>query len=177
VQRLTRLQAKQGDIEGPNANLKDSIHHWAEHGIAGRGVLLDYYSYAQKIGIQYNPYEYHAITYDDLDKCGKDQGIDIRPASEGGHIQIGDMLMIRSGFVAAYHSKTADERTAAALRPHVAGVNDKQRWAGIMQEDKVLDWLHDCYFSTLAGDAPAFEAWPSQEGNYVTFLCALYTII
>ena len=25
------------------------------------------------------------------------------------------------------------------------------------------DWLHDCYFSAVAGDAPAFEAWPSQE--------------
>lgn len=41
------------DIEGPDANLKCSIHHWAEHGIAGRGILLDYWSYAKKNGIEY----------------------------------------------------------------------------------------------------------------------------
>ncbi len=41
------------DIEGPDANLRDSIHHWADHGIAGRGVLLDYRSYAKSKGINY----------------------------------------------------------------------------------------------------------------------------
>jgi len=28
----------------------------------------------------------------------------------------------------------------------------------------MIDWLHDCYFAGIAGDAPSFEAWPSQEG-------------
>jgi hypothetical protein len=41
------------DIEGPDANLRDSIHHWADHGIAGRGILLDYRSYAKSKGISY----------------------------------------------------------------------------------------------------------------------------
>jgi len=41
------------DIEGPDANLRDSIHHWAEHGIAGCGILLDYWSYAKSKGINY----------------------------------------------------------------------------------------------------------------------------
>jgi hypothetical protein len=41
------------DIEGPDANLRDSIHHWADHGIAGRGILLDYRSYAKSKGIHY----------------------------------------------------------------------------------------------------------------------------
>ena len=44
---------KGSDIEGPTANLKCSIHHWANHGIAGRGLLLDYRGYAHKKGIQY----------------------------------------------------------------------------------------------------------------------------
>lgn len=41
------------DIEGPLANLKGGIHYWAEHGIAGRGVLLDYRNYAKSKGIEY----------------------------------------------------------------------------------------------------------------------------
>jgi hypothetical protein len=39
------------DIVGPEANHNCSIHHWAEHGIAGRGVLLDYWTYANEIGV------------------------------------------------------------------------------------------------------------------------------
>ena len=34
-----------------------------------------------------------------------------------------------------------------------------QRYAGLAQEERILDWLHDCYFSAVSGDAPAFEAW------------------
>lgn len=28
----------------------------------------------------------------------------------------------------------------------------------------MIDWLHDCWFSAVAGDAPSFEAWPTQAG-------------
>lgn len=98
-----------------------------------------------------------------LRACGLAQGIDIRPASAGGSILPGDMLFVRAGFVEVYHSKPADERTALALRPHVHGPNDPQRWAGLEQEDAVVDWLHDCYFAAVAGDSPTFEAWPSQK--------------
>ncbi len=150
---------------GPKANHKCSIHHWAEHGIAGRGVLLDYRGYAHKKGIQYDPYDYYPISYEELYQCGKDQGIDIRPQAQGGDIRIGDILMIRSGFVEAYHSKSPEERTKMALRPHAIGPDDGQRWAGVAQEEKVLDWLHDSYFAAVAGDAPAFEAWPTHEGR------------
>jgi len=33
---------------------KCGIHKWAEHGIAGRGVLIDYWSYAKEQGIIYS---------------------------------------------------------------------------------------------------------------------------
>jgi hypothetical protein len=37
--------------------------------------------------------------------------------------------------------------------------------AGVSQEEKMIDWLHDSWFSAVAGDAPSFEAWPSQESR------------
>jgi hypothetical protein len=100
-----------------------------------------------------------------LYQCGKDQGVDIRPAAQGGDIKVGDMLFIRSGWKEAYDNKSDADRTKAALR-HGAGKDgeDGQRYAGVSQEAKILDWLHDCYFSSVAGDAPAFEAWPTHEG-------------
>lgn len=110
-----------------------------------------------------DPFDYHQISWVELQACGKAQGIDIRPAAQGGDIQIGDLLFVRSGFVSTYYSRSPDARTAAALRPHSAGKGDGQRWAGVKQEEAMKDWLHDCYFSAVAGDAPAFEAWPSQE--------------
>ncbi|MCJ1367658.1 hypothetical protein MMC16_006792 [Acarospora aff. strigata] len=163
------------DILGPKANHKCSIHHWAEHGIAGRGVLLDYRGYAHKKGIQYDPYDYYPISFEELYQCGKDQGIDIRPQAQGGDMRIGDILFIRSGFVEAYHSKSPEDRTKMALRPHAIGPDDGQRWAGVGQEEKVLDWLHDSYFAAVAGDAPAFEAWPSHADYHLhEYILALW---
>ena len=153
------------DIVGDKANThKCSIHHWAEHGIAGRGVLIDYWGYAKKNGKEYDPYSYHAIGFDELFAAGKDQGIDIRPAAQGGDIQIGDLLFIRSGFVETYYSKEPEERKKLGLRKH--GLGDVEtEFAGVGQEDKVLDWLHDSYFAAVVGDAPSFEAWPPKTGK------------
>ncbi|KAF2443310.1 hypothetical protein P171DRAFT_432589 [Karstenula rhodostoma CBS 690.94] len=166
--------AKGSDIVGPSANDKCSIHHWAEHGIAGRAVLLDYCAYARSEGITYDPFEHHAITYAQLAACAKAQGIDIRPAAQGGDIHIGDILLIRSGWKEAYDSKTPEQRSAAALRPHELG-SDGQRWTGVAQEEEILDWLHDSYFAVVGGDAPAFEAWPSQKPWHVhEYILALW---
>ena len=45
---------KAKDIEGPDKDdNKCGIHRWAEHGIAGRGILLDYWGYAKQKGIVY----------------------------------------------------------------------------------------------------------------------------
>ena len=153
------------DFFEPKANLKCSIHHLSDHGIAGRGVLLDYKAYADKMEIHYNPFMDHGITYEELYRCGRDQGIDIRPQSQGGDIKIGDLLFVRSGFIEAYHKTDSADFEKIALRPHVFGPNDGQRWAGLAQEEKMVDWLHDCYFAGAAGDSMTFEAWPSKKGE------------
>ena len=56
-------------FQGPTANHKCSIHHWAQHGIAGRGVLLDYRGYAHKKGINYDPYDTYPISWEELYHC------------------------------------------------------------------------------------------------------------
>ncbi|KAL8834501.1 MAG: hypothetical protein Q9205_003096 [Flavoplaca limonia] len=166
----------EADIVGPDANLKDSIHHWSEHGgLVGRGILLDYRAYADKKGIQYDSFIDHRIPYEELYLCGKDQGIDIRPEAQGGHVKIGDILFVRSGFVNQYHQTKSEDWKPIAVRPHEIGENDQQRWAGLAQEEKMLDWLHDCYFAAVAGDSPSFEAWPSNREYYLhEYLLAMW---
>ncbi|KAL8995208.1 MAG: hypothetical protein Q9169_004996 [Polycauliona sp. 2 TL-2023] len=166
----------EADIVGPDANLKDSIHHWSEHGgLVGRGILLDYRAYADKKGLQYNSFIDHRIPYEELRLCGQDQGIDIRPEAQGGHIKIGDILFIRSGFVNQYHQTKSEDWKPISLRPHEIGQNDQQKWAGVKQEESMLDWLHDCYFAAVGGDSPSFEAWPSDREYYLhEYLLAMW---
>lgn len=57
---------------------------------------------------------------------------------------------------------TPEDRKAGALRQ-----NDDLAWAGLMQEGAVLEWLHDCYFAAVAGDAPTFECWPPIAGWHI----------
>lgn len=131
-------------------------------------MLLDYRAYAHSKGIVYDSFDHYSISYAELEACGRSQGIDIRPASQGGDIRIGDILLIRSGWKEAYDRKTPEERKAAALRHGDGEIGDDgQRWAGVAQEQEVLDWLHDSYFSVVGGDAPAFEAWPTQKEWHV----------
>ncbi|KAJ5224643.1 uncharacterized protein N7469_008146 [Penicillium citrinum] len=145
--------AKSSDFVGDKSNLRCSIHHWAEHGIAGRGVLLDYHHYAHAHSKPYNPYKAHEITFSDLQACAQFQGLDIRPESQGGDIRPGDILLVRSGFVQEYHKLNPDQRHAAATR-------QEAEWAGLSREKPMRDWLHDCYFAAAVGDSPTFEVWP-----------------
>ncbi|PNS14460.1 hypothetical protein CAC42_3746 [Sphaceloma murrayae] len=158
---------KEADIVGEKKNHKCSMHHWAEHGIAGRGVLLDFTAWAEKNGRKYDAYGHDEITYEELKKVGEAQGIDIRPKSQGGDIEIGDLLFVRSGWVKAYHALPKEERNELALRHSELGEGNKATFSGVCQEEAVLDWLHDCYFSAVGGDAPAFEAWPSTKGFFL----------
>ncbi|KAB8231428.1 hypothetical protein BDV23DRAFT_171419 [Aspergillus alliaceus] len=148
------------DIEQPTPTSRCSIHHWATHGIAARALLLDYHHYAQTTNTPYDPYTSHPITLAALTACAKSQGIDLRPASQGGDIQIGDILLIRSGFVTRYNELSSEQRAAAAARSH-----EDVSWAGVSQDQDMVDWLHDCYFAAVAGDSPTFECWPPVPGT------------
>jgi len=166
---------KGSDILGPEANDKCSIHHWSKHGFAGRGVLLDYRSYATSKGIQYESASTHSISYDDLVEVGKFQGIDIRPAAQGGDIKIGDILFVRAGFAEDYYKRSPEENAKIGLRTHGGTGENVQRWAGVKQSQQMIDWLHDCYFAAVAGDAPTFECWPTQESYHLhEYILALW---
>ena len=165
------MAAKATDFTGPKKNPdKCSIHHWSKHGFSGRGVLLDYRSYASSQGITYDSATPHSISYAELEACGKAQGVDIRPVSKGGDIKIGDVLFIRSGYVEDYYKRSAQENEKLGLR-----APEGQIWAGVKQEEDMIDWLHDCYFTAVAGDAPAFEVWPTKESYHLhEYLLALW---
>ncbi|KND88554.1 hypothetical protein TOPH_06895 [Tolypocladium ophioglossoides CBS 100239] len=157
------------DIVGPTSNDKCSIHHWAQKGIAARGVLLDYRGYARQKNLHYDACTTYRITYDELASCGEAQGIDIRPAAKGGDIEVGDILFIRTGWV--QDSKIQAEETKMNGGSGSLGNN----FAGVAQEPQMVEWLHDCYFAAVAGDSPTFEAWPTSQDYFLhEYILALW---
>ena len=112
----------------------------------GRGVLLDYWSYAQQHNKTYDPNTTHSISLDELQACAN---------SQGTSFQYGDILMIRSGWV--YNYNRLDQAARDALKRDNMY---EHAFVGIEGSKDMVDFLHDNYFAAVAGDAPAFEAWP-----------------
>ena len=80
---------------------------WSNHGICGRGVLLDlvHYYTADGNALPYDPWTSHPISVAELEACAKKQGVTFRRA---------DVLLVRVGFIQKYYAAHNDAK--AALR-------------------------------------------------------------
>ncbi|THY80866.1 hypothetical protein D6C95_09326, partial [Aureobasidium pullulans] len=121
----------------------------SNHGIIGRGVLLDYYGWKLSKGESYDPLTSHSIHLEELLAVAKHQGV---------KFEVGDILLIRSGYTDTYYKYTTEAPAllddAGSLHPCLAG---------IAQTEEMKTWLHDNYFSAVGGDAPAWECWPPKQ--------------
>jgi hypothetical protein len=66
-------------------------------------------------------------------------------------VKFGDILIIRSGYMHSYNSKSKEElvKLAQKVPPNLIGVE---------QSEEVLQWIWE-NFSAVAGDQPSFERW------------------
>ncbi|KAL1963342.1 hypothetical protein VTN77DRAFT_8463 [Rasamsonia byssochlamydoides] len=139
---------------------KCGIHAISQHGIAGRGILLDHYAWAQKQGRPYDPVSGHAIPLSELLEVAKEENVEFRP---------GDILLVRSGYIARYYELQRENPAKLEELVH------KPCFAGVEQSEEMKAFLHDSYFAAVGGDAPAFEAWPSKTEWYLhEYLLALW---
>ncbi|CAI7676232.1 unnamed protein product [Penicillium pancosmium] len=138
----------QHDIESSTRN---GIHVWADNGgIVGRGVLLDYVTWAEAKGKPVNCFEAQSIPLDDLLEVAASQKTTFRP---------GDILFIRTGWTRAYEKLTQAEceQLANYAAPPVIGVKSSEA---------ILRWIWETGFAAVAGDQPAFEAYPCQNSDF-----------
>ncbi|KAI4735377.1 hypothetical protein E4T50_14113 [Aureobasidium sp. EXF-12298] len=139
------------DVLGSERN---GIHVWIENGgIVGRGVLLDYKSWAEEKGIwdvdacfQTTP-----ITVDVLDQVAQAQGVQFRE---------GDILFIRTGWTGAYEQLSTETRIKLSETPPHPAI-------GVESSAKTVRWMWEKGFAAVAGDQPSFEAWPCQNTDYL----------
>jgi len=129
-----------------NNSSRCGIGAWAQKGIVGRGVLIDYWGYAQKHNKAYDPMSSHQISVSELLACAKEQGTEF---------QYGDIFITRTGFIDAYN-----KLDKAGREKLVAGQWTDHKYVGVQQSEEMLDFLHDNYFAAVAGDQPSFETWP-----------------
>jgi len=132
--------------------IKLGIHNWAQHGISGRGVLLDLETYYTSGGRQlpYTPMATSRISVAQLQEVAKAEGITFRR---------GDILLLRFGFMKAYYALSDDERSSIATKP--------ETFAGIERSREMKRFLWDNHFAAIASDQPAIEEWPDPNGDYL----------
>ena len=133
------------DIHGASASNVNGIGAWAAKGIVGRGVLLDYHSWraAQGRGVD----RHHAF------RSGSIPLADLLAVAEwqGTQIKFGDILFVRSGYMASYNEMSREE--IEGLRKVMPPT-----FFGVEQSEDLLRWVWE-NFSAVAGDQPSFECW------------------
>lgn len=126
-----------------------SIQRWAEHGIAGRGVLIDVPRYLAKQGTHFSPQESFAIMPDLLSAVA---------ASEGVVFQPGDILLLRTGWLGFYLQLTQAERVSLAA-VKLSEFSNPGLYAG--REMAAFLWNHQV--AMVAADTRAVEQVPRQR--------------
>ncbi|MAD84319.1 MAG: hypothetical protein CL912_15250 [Deltaproteobacteria bacterium] len=132
-------RATQQDVHASDRTAINGLQPWAEKGLAGRGVLIDFASYAERKGVEVSHFGPYAITLQDVLKIAEEQCTEFRN---------GDVLFLRTGYVAAYKSLNEDERIEVASR---------KEWCGLGQSRETTEWLWENQFAAVVSDSPGFE--------------------
>lgn len=120
------------------------IHHLAERGIAGRGVLLDIPRHFAATSRAYDVTTTVRITPDDLDQVAARQGVELRP---------GDILMVYFGWAERYLAEGQNGRARMKGKP------------GLAQSESMLSWLWDHQIALVASDNSGVEAIPVDRDS------------
>ena len=118
-------------------------------GMVGRGVLIDWFAWALKNGIEIHPFQTGAIKLADLKAIVVESQIHIRP---------GDILFIRCGFTAAFNKLSEEEQLSFSSR-------QPGGYLGLEATRESLKWLWDNQFAAVASDSVSFERGPAT-GSY-----------
>ncbi|SPO06780.1 uncharacterized protein DNG_09474 [Cephalotrichum gorgonifer] len=145
---LRHFAVTQTDVHAAPRTEINGMQTWCAKGLAGRGVLIDYASYARRNGITIDHFGPHRVTLASVKVIAEEQGLEFRT---------GDVFFLRTGYSAAY--KALDQDT----RNKVAGVGE---WCGLSQSRETTEWLWERQFAAVTCDSPGFEVRPPTEKEW-----------
>jgi len=129
------------------------VGHWAQEGIAARGVLIDYVSYAEKKGIEANGMTGHAITLDEVKEIATECNITFKQ---------GDIFFLRCGFTKTWESLALEQKMDYRKQTQA----HKHRHSGLIQSEAVARFMWDNHIVAVAGDGVSFEVRPNRDDNW-----------
>ncbi|KAB8073264.1 hypothetical protein BDV29DRAFT_139250 [Aspergillus leporis] len=134
------------------SNDRIGMQHWAREGIAGRGVLIDYASWAEKKGIKYSTFSTHQVRMSDMLEIAKECNITF---------QKGDVLFVRVGVTKEWDTVMTDEQKKQYSD------NPSPEHAGVEATTDMLRWLWDSGFAAIASDTISWEVYPPQSDVFL----------
>jgi kynurenine formamidase len=124
---------------------RNTIDHWARHGIAGRAVLLDCAGAMTDAGRPYHPADSVAIGVDELELARRRAGVEYAP---------GDILLLHTGFTAWYASQPVEVRERLPTELSAPG---------LAHAEEVCEYLWDSHAAAIGCDTYAVEVWPADR--------------
>ena len=122
---------------------KCSVERIAEHGVVGRGVLLDIARYKGKRSLASG----EPITVADLDGAAAAQGVEIRA---------GDILLVRTGWIGVFYEQGPEAfYTDPFLEP------------GLVYSPELVEWFRDHDIASLSTDTIANEITLDPETGWI----------
>lgn len=134
-----QLEPHEGNPEGVLG-----ISRWAEHGVAGRGVLLDVAGHLAVQDHELDPFAARSISATMLEEVAEAQGVPLAP---------GTVLCVRVGWLEAYRALPREER--AALKPPLG-------FPGLAADEAMARFLWDNRVAAVAVDNPTVEVSPGD---------------
>jgi kynurenine formamidase len=126
------------------AGRRNTIDHWARHGIAGRAVLLDVPAVMAEANRPYHPGESAAIGPDVLELARRRAGV--------GY-QAGDILLLHTGFAAWYAALPRETRLRLPARLAAPG---------LAHTEEVCEYLWESHAAAIGSDTFGVEVWPAD---------------
>jgi hypothetical protein len=135
--------------EDVTARARNTIGHWAERGIAGRGVLIDIDAALGGAGAGFDPASSRAITAGELDAARAAAGVEWQP---------GDVLLLYTGFLGWHVRQDAAVREAMAERGALRNI-------GLAHDEEMARYLWNAHVAAVASDNPSVEVWPGDPSD------------
>ena len=123
---------------------RNTIDHWARHGIAGRAVLLDVAAAMIDAGLAYDPSQGIAIGVDELELARRRAGIEY---------SAGDILLLHTGFTAWYIDQPRELRLRLPARLSAPG---------LAHTEAVCEYLWNSHAAAIGSDTFGVEVWPAD---------------
>ncbi|MGM0930451.1 MAG: cyclase family protein [Actinomycetota bacterium] len=146
---LTHIRAREfgyygGITDDQEARATLGMHHWAERGIVGRGVLLDVAGYRAARGLGRDPFQEETIGPAELGEVAAAHGVEFRS---------GDILCVRTGWLEEYRSRRESGRDL---------VDAGDAFIGLESGHEMAAWLWDSRMAAVCSDNPAVESAPGD---------------